>query len=61
LSVQYGKFGYYFKCGDCEGNSPIKLTCSAGHKERIRKDGAKFFRECAECKTSALYFENTSA
>ncbi len=61
LSVQYGKFGYYLKCGDCEGNSPIKLTCSAGHKERIRKDGARFFRECAECKTSALYFENTSA
>ncbi|MBK8760465.1 MAG: NERD domain-containing protein [Sulfuritalea sp.] len=58
LSVQYGKFGYYFKCGDCEGNSPIKLTCSAGHKERIRKDGAKFYRECSECKTSELYFEN---
>lgn len=61
LSVQYGKFGYYFKCGDCDGNTPIKLTCSAGHKERIRKEGAKFFRECAECKTSALYFENASA
>lgn len=60
LSIQYGKFGYYFKCGDCEGNTPIKVTCSAGHKERIRKDAAKFFRECAECKTSELYFENTS-
>ncbi len=58
LSVQYGKFGYYFKCGDCDGNTPIKLTCSAGHKERIRKEGAKFFRECAECKISELYFEN---
>lgn len=61
LSVQYGKFGYYFKCGACEGNTPIKLMCPAGHKERIRKDGVRFFRECAECKTSALYFENTSA
>lgn len=61
LSVQYGKFGYYLKCGDCEGNTPIKLTCSAGHKERIRKDGAKFYRECAECKSSGLFFENLSA
>ena len=61
LAVQYGKFGYYFKCSDCEGNTPIKLTCSAGHKERIRKDGARFYRECAECKTSELYFENVSA
>lgn len=60
LSVQYGKFGYYFKCGDCEGNTPIKLTCPVGHKERIRKDGNKFFRECAECQTSSLYFENTA-
>lgn len=61
LSVQYGKFGYYFKCGDCEGNTPIKLTCSVGHKERIRKEGAKFFRECVECKRSSLFYENAAA
>ena len=61
LSVQYGKFGYYFKCGDCEGNTPIKLTCSVGHKERIRKEGAKFYRECADCKSSSLYYENATA
>lgn len=61
LSVQYGKYGYYFKCATCDGNTPIKIGCGiAGHKERIRKDGIKFYRECAECKTSSLYFENLS-
>jgi len=59
LSIEYGKFGYYFKCRDCQGNTPIKLGCGhAAHKERLRKDGPKFFRECADCDTSALYFQN---
>lgn len=62
LSIQYGKFGYYFKCGDCDGNTPIKISCGVtGHKEKIRKDGPRFYRECAECKTSQLYFENAAS
>ncbi len=60
LTIEYGPYGYYFKCRDCEGNTPIKLGCGrAGHKERLRKAGPKFFRECAECKTSSLYFLNS--
>jgi len=59
ISVQYGKFGYYFKCTVCDGNTPIKLSCGVdGHKERIRKEGRTFFRECSECKSSTLYFKN---
>lgn len=59
LTIQYGKYGYYFKCPDCDGNTPIKLGCGVeGHKERIRKEGRQFFRECAECKSSRLYFQN---
>jgi hypothetical protein len=59
LSIRYGKFGYYFKCAACDGNTPVKVTCvNNGHKERIRKDGKVFYRECAECKSSALYFTN---
>ena len=59
ISVQYGKFGYYFKCTDCDANTPIKIGCgNNGHKERIRKDGLKFFRECADCGTSTLFHEN---
>jgi len=59
LSVQYGKFGYYFKCNACDGNTPIKIGCGMdGHKEKIRKDGVTFFRECADCGTSLIFFEN---
>jgi hypothetical protein len=60
LAIMYGKFGYYFKCGDCDGNTPIKITCgNDGHNERIRKDGKKFFRECSDCGSSSLYFVNS--
>lgn len=61
LSAQYGKYGYYFKCTDCDSNTPIKIGCGKdGHKERIRKDGPRFFRECEQCATSNLYFVNAS-
>jgi len=59
ISIQYGKFGYYFKCDNCDGNTPIKLDCGKeGHKERLRKDGLRFYRECADCQSSAMYFTN---
>jgi hypothetical protein len=59
LTVQYGKYGYFFKCASCDGNTPIKLSCGVdGHKERLRKEGNKFFRECSDCKTSSLFFLN---
>jgi hypothetical protein len=60
ITIQYGKYGYYFKCAKCESNTPINIGCGhEGHKERLRKDGAKFFRECVDCGTSKLYFENS--
>ena len=59
VAIQYGKYGYYFKCANCNGNTPIRLGCShAGHRERLRKDARRFYRECAECKSSSLYFVN---
>lgn len=59
ISIQYGKFGYYFKCDGCDGNTPIKLDCGKeGHKERLRKNGLRFYRECADCQSSAIYFTN---
>jgi len=60
LSIVHGKYGYYFKCADCDGNTPIKIGCGhEGHKERIRKEGATFFRECADCATSSVFHKNT--
>lgn len=62
LSIQYGKYGYYFKCTSCEGNMPIKLSWGKnGHKERLRKEGCKFYRECQDCKTSTLFFVNATS
>ncbi len=59
VKINYGKFGYYFKCLDCDGNTTVKIDCrTKGHSEKLRKEGNKFFRECSECKTSSLYFQN---
>jgi len=59
VKIQYGKFGYYFKCNECGGNTNIKISCGIeGHNEKLRKDGAKFYRECQHCKTSSLFYEN---
>lgn len=61
LSIQYGKYGYYFRCEVCGGNTPIRISCGKdGHKERIRKDGLKFYRECSDCKSKSLFFVNRS-
>jgi hypothetical protein len=59
LSIQHGRYGYYFKCQDCGANTPIKVGCGQhGHKERIRKQGQNFYRECADCGTSSLLYVN---
>lgn len=56
--ILYGKFGYYFKCDACGGNTAIRFTCEPGHKPRLRKDGSAFYRECADCRSSSLYHRN---
>jgi hypothetical protein len=62
LSIAYGRYGYYFKCEKCQGNTPIKVSCgNPAHKERLRKDGRRFYRECAGCNTSTLFYENPLA
>jgi len=59
LSILHGRYGYYFKCTSCEGNTPIKVGCGqVGHKEKIRKQGNHFYRECSECGTSSLFYVN---
>lgn len=60
LHVQFGRYGYYLKCLDCDGNTPIRAGCSrCGSKERIRKSGVRFYAECDACRTSRLYWVNT--
>jgi len=57
-TILYGKFGYYFKCSGCATNTAVRFTCQPGHNPRLRKDKDQFFRECAECGTSALFHRN---
>lgn len=59
IEIVYGKFGYYFKCLECNGNTSIKLKCKeASCKPKLRKQKLKFFKECSECKSSELFFTN---
>jgi hypothetical protein len=62
LLITSGKFGYYFKCLQCEGNTSIQSICPACQaKQRIRKSGLQFFAECDRCTTSNLFYTNPSA
>jgi hypothetical protein len=57
-SNMYGKYGYYFRCSECQANTAIKFTCLPGHNPRLRKAGSQFYRDCTECSSSDLYFTN---
>lgn len=60
-SILYGRYGYYFKCDGCEGNTAIRFTCQPGHKPRLRKSGDAFYRDCTQCGSSDLFHRNQSA
>lgn len=61
LAIEYGKYGYYFKCKACEANTALKIGCGIdGHKERIRKDKLIFYRECEHCASSTVFHVNES-
>ncbi|WP_189011088.1 nuclease-related domain-containing protein [Deinococcus malanensis] len=59
VEVAYGKYGYYIKCLDCDGNTRIQLTCpTCQAKAKLRKAGSEFFAECSACDSSTLYHRN---
>jgi len=59
LEIRYGKYGYYFKCLFCNGNTSLHLTCKTEKcKPRLRKKKLKFYKVCDICKTEELFFEN---
>ena len=61
LLIEYGKYGYYFKCRSCDANTALKLGCGyAGHKEKIRKSKLVFNRECELCGSSTIFHVNKS-
>jgi len=59
VSILYGRYGYYFKCSSCQGNTAIKLSCvGKACKPKLRKSGNQFFKKCEHCETETLFFEN---
>jgi hypothetical protein len=59
LSVVSGRYGYYFKCGKCDGSTSIEAACfSCGAKLKIRKRGNQFYAECLPCNNSEAFFTN---
>ena len=59
LEASYGKFGYYFKCLDCNENTKMKSTCQKCNLLlKVRKDKMHFFAECSTCSTSELFHTN---
>ncbi len=62
LCILYGKYGYYFKCQDCGGNTWIDTRIDgSGKKGRIRKSGSDFFLVCPDSGTERLFFTNPDA
>lgn len=56
LVAHSGKYGYYWKCQECDVNTTMPTTCtvcnakgSYGKVVKIRKEGAKYFRRCESC------------
>jgi len=50
LSIQYGKFGYYWKCRDCGGNTKLLPQCpQCGTLGRTAKRELEFAVDCAQC------------
>jgi hypothetical protein len=61
IEIRSGKYGYYFKCLDCDGNTPIKHTCNTPNcKPKTRKRKLQFFKVCESCNIDELFWENKS-
>jgi len=59
IQINYGKYGYYFKCLDCDGNTAIKLTCSSPTcKPKLTKRKLQFYKICKSCGIEELFYEN---
>jgi hypothetical protein len=63
LTGLWGKFGYYVKCGHCQGNTPMKRNCPGcgSANTRVSKQGERFSLTCEDCSQSILLFSNQGA
>jgi hypothetical protein len=60
LEVRYVK-SYFFKCLDCDSNTPIKHTCKTDACDvRTQKQKNHFYKVCRTCNTKELFWVNKS-
>ncbi|WP_448546984.1 NERD domain-containing protein [Thalassotalea fusca] len=59
LSAQYGRYGYYVNCSECDTNTSMKTTCphcqSANTKVAKRK--SNYSLNCFDCSNSTLIIQ----
>ncbi len=56
--IKWGRYGYYWKCLQCDTNMPIKEFCpTCKTKHKLRKDKKRFFIYCEPCNTERLYWQ----
>ena len=56
LAIRWGKYGYYFKCLGCAGNTPLP-TLADGNRPTLRKENSHFYRMSPDG-SEDLYFIN---
>jgi hypothetical protein len=55
LTPHDGPYGWYFKCQNCNHNTPMKPPCPAcGQQMTTRKKGDQLVADCASCRNMAL-------
>lgn len=60
VEIVFGKFGYYFKCSDCDGNTNIDSVCpKCAAKAKISKKALEFKIVCSAC-GGETHFHNNS-
>jgi ssDNA-binding Zn-finger/Zn-ribbon topoisomerase 1 len=62
IAVTHGRYGYYFKCNDCDGNTPIVELCeSCSERMKVSKSGDCFSLACPKCgRTMPLQLSNVT-
>lgn len=56
LVIRWGKYGYYFKCLGCSGNTPLPVLAD-GNRPTLRKENLHFYRMSPDG-SEELYFIN---
>lgn len=58
LQIRFGR-SYYFRCLECDGNTPIKNRCrGCGSVAKTQKRKAEFRSVCGACGLEELFFRN---